>query len=66
MDPGGFEIFVAHFTEKAEELVPLAWAMRELLFPYTDRLVTGTDPEAEPVYARLLKAIGDAVEEIEG
>lgn len=66
MDPGGFEILVAHFTEKAAELVPLAWAIREVLFPVRDRLFTGTDPKAEPVYERLLKAIGEGVEEIEG
>lgn len=66
MDPGGFEILVEYFTKTAQELVPLAWQIREVLFPWRNRLFTGTDPEAEPVYERMLNAIAEAAEEIEG
>ncbi|KAL0631022.1 hypothetical protein Q9L58_010124 [Maublancomyces gigas] len=66
MDPGGFEILVEYFTKTAQELVPLAWQIREVLFPWRNRLFTRTDPEAEPVYERMLNAIAEAAEEIEG
>lgn len=59
-----FEMLVRHFTEEAVELVPLAWAIREVLFPWRGRLFTGTDPEAEAVYERVLKAIEEVVEGI--
>lgn len=57
-------MLVRHFTEEAVELVPLAWAIREVLFPWRGRLFTGTDPEAEAVYERVLKAIEEVVEGI--
>lgn len=70
MNPAGFEQVLAHFTESAAELKPLARRLRKILFPWKRKrsfpwrkteLFTGTAPNPEPVYLAFLTAFDAAI-----
>lgn len=70
MDPARFERVLAHFTEPARELKPVARGLRSILLPWVrkgsfpwrkNQLFTGTAPDPEPVYRAMLKVIDSAI-----